>query len=711
MRRYLRARYLVPAFIALVMIVYGAVNSARSTRANLAEFYEVEHSRQVIDQVQRCVESMLDLETGHRGYVITGQSRFLQPYERARLTLNDQIKTLGELTQDSPTQKSRVEKIRAAAADKQRELAKGIELIKAGDAETARAIVATGAGKEMMDRFREGIDAMRREESLLLAKRQKDLGRSFGDTSTVVVITSVIAIMSGIIGAILLILFLNARGRQERLLFEREKAIQSDRAKTDFLAMMSHEIRTPMNAILGFGELLHDLAEKPQEKHFAKTIVSSGNSLLTLINDILDLSKIEAEKMELRPETVEMRRFVDNLETLFTYRAQEKGLDYRFDLDPDVPAFLSFDALRLRQVLLNLIGNAVKFTHSGHVHAKLRMEAVKGMDRKTLHFEVRDSGIGIAGDQVGQIFRPFYQVESKQGRRFEGTGLGLSISERLVKLMGGRLEVQSHLGKGSIFRVSVPVEGRTGPVPERPADTSERTADFNRLAPARILVVDDAPLNRELIRGYLQGTPHQVLEAENGEQAVALCERHPPDLILMDVRTPVADGASAHGLLKSQESTRKIPLIAVTSSALAGDPEELKGLFDGFASKPVSRERLYLELTKFLPVRTTAATGKPVPEAAPVTDAVHAGEWPDLQRELAELRDSVLPGLIELVPAQATLRFAKELAELAGLHDCPPLAEYASQLEQAAAQMDFAEAGRLLAQLPGLIDSFSHADL
>ena len=709
MRRYLRARYLVPALIALVMIAYGAVNSARSTRANLAEFDQAEHSRLVIEQVQRCMESMLDLETGHRGYVITGQQQFLEPYERALQSLESQFTRLEDLTRSSPSHKPRVAKIRAAAAEKQAELARGIELVKQGDPAAARALVGTGAGKRMMDRFREGIDEMRKEESMLLAKRQKDLFRSFGDTSRVVVITSAIAIVSGIVGAILLILFLIARGRQERLLFEREKAIQSDRAKTDFLAMMSHEIRTPMNAILGFAELLHDLAEKPREKHFAKTIVNSGHSLLTLINDILDLSKIEAEKMELRPETVEMQRFADNLETLFSFRAQEKGLDYRFELDPGVPAFLSFDALRLRQVLLNLIGNAVKFTPKGHVHAKLRAEADTS-GQMMLHFEVEDSGIGIAGDQVGQIFRPFYQVESRQGRRFEGTGLGLSISERLVKLMGGHLEVQSQLGKGSTFRVTVPVQGRMTPKPERLADAGEKTVDFNRLAPAKILVVDAVALNRELIRGYLHGTAHQVLEAENGEQAVALCERHLPDLVLMDLPGPVSDGSAAHVLLKAKESTRKIPLIAVTAASLPGNHEELKQVFDGFAIKPISRERLYLELAKLLPVRATAATGKPVPQDATTVEVPHAGEFPELQRELAELRDSVLPGLIELVPAQATLRFAKDLAELAGSHDCPTLAEYASQLERAAAHMDFAEAGRLLALLPGLIDSLSHAD-
>jgi signal transduction histidine kinase/CheY-like chemotaxis protein len=710
MRRYIRARYLAPVLIALVMIVYGAVTSVRNTRANLVEFQELEHARLTIERAHRCTESMLDLENGLRGYLLTGQLEFLEPYERAENSLDGELDELARLAEGNPAQEIRVKVIQQAAKGKRADLARAVALMKAGDASAARAILANDEGRRMMDRFREAIDEMRKEEAMLQGKRHKGLIGSFKDTSTIVVVTAAVAIAAGVVGAGLLTLFLMSKEREERLLFEREKAVQADRAKTDFLAMMSHEIRTPMNAILGFAELLHDMAYKPQEKHFAKTIITSGNSLLSLINDILDLSKIEARKMELHPETVEMKRFADNLETLFSFRAQEKGLGFRVSLDPSVPAFLTFDALRFRQILVNLIGNAVKFTRRGHVYASFRLEIRSTPDDAILHFQVADTGIGIAGEQVGEIFRPFYQVDSEQGRRFQGTGLGLSISERLVKLMGGRMEVQSRLGKGSVFRVSIPVQHRMEQIPESSSGDEGKAVDFNRLSPARILVADDVPLNRELIRGYLQGTHHQVMEAENGEQAVVLCRRHTPDLVLMDIRMPVMDGRSAHATLKSEDLTKKIPLIAVTASSLLDSQEELKQDFDGFASKPISRERLYLELSKFLPVQSTAPTGKPVPEE-PAAEIAHAREWPELKVELEELRDSVLPGLVELVPAQATLRFARRLAELARTHDCPPLAEHATLLEHSAANMDFAEAGRLLAVFPGLIDSLNHADL
>jgi len=709
MQRHLRARYLGPALVALVMIIYGAVTSVRNTRVNLSEFALVDHTRIVINELQDTLTAMLNLETGHRGYLLTGQEAFLQPYKDSKDKLGVHIEKLAGLTGDNPTQQQRVGALRRTASEKIEELEMGLREAEKGDMQAAAAIVATGEGMRQMDEFRRLVAEMEADELALLDKRRRGMVRSFKETNTIVVTTSAVAIAAGATGTFLLALYLLSRERQERLQFEKEKAQQADKAKTDFLAMMSHEIRTPLNAILGFGELLHDTVERPQEKHFANAIVTSGNSLLSLINDILDLSKIEAEKMDLHPETVEMKRFAESLETLFSFRAREKGLDYSVRLDPTVPAYLSFDALRLRQVLVNLIGNAVKFTREGHVHVTVRADTGEG-DEVLLHFQVEDTGIGIAGDTVGQIFRPFYQVESEHGRHFQGTGLGLSISERLIGLMGGKINVSSELKKGSIFRVAVPVLRRMERIPEAETGGSGRVVDFNRLAPSRILVVDDVPLNRELIRGYLQGTHHEVLEAENGEQAVLLCRRHLPDVVLMDIRMPVVDGRSAHAMLKANDATKKIPLIAVTASSLLNSQEELKRMFDGFASKPISRERLYLELLKFLPVHASAATARPLPEEA-VEPELHDREWPALQEKLAALRDTELPALIELVPAQATLRFAGNLSRLAEEHRCPPLAGYAMQLQQAAGNMDFTEAGHMLARFPGLIDSLSHADL
>ncbi|QJE96828.1 CHASE3 domain-containing protein [Luteolibacter luteus] len=708
MRRHLKARYLGPALVALVMIIYGAITSVRNTRTNLTDFGAVDRTRVILLQLQTCVTAMAELEGNQRDYLLTGKEEYLEPYREATKVLDSHLTRLAALAEKNPRQTAAVTMIAEAAGQKKQELEEAIAVRKEKGLEAAVDLVAAVRGEELMDHFRTAVENLQKDEMEVLKAHQQQLVRSFKDTNTVVVTTGVVAITAGVVGTLLLALFLMGKERQERLQFEKEKAVQSDKAKTDFLAMMSHEIRTPMNAILGFGELLHDVVDKPQEKHFAKAIVTSGTSLLSLINDILDLSKIEAAKMELHPETVEMKRFAENLETLFSFRAQEKGLEYSVQLEAGVPPFLFFDALRLRQVLVNLIGNAVKFTKRGSVLVTVSADSHAASDEVTLHFRVSDTGIGISGDKVTEIFRPFYQVETQHGRNFHGTGLGLSISERLVKLMNGEIKVLSQIHKGSVFSVSVPVQRVLNKMPDQEEEDIGKTVDFNRLAPSKVLVVDDVPLNRDLIRGYLEGSHHQVLEAEDGEQAVALCRRQMPDVVLMDIRMPVVDGPSAHLMLKSDAGMEKLPLVAMTASSLLEDQEELKRIFDGFASKPVSRERLYLELAKFLPVHSAGATRRPQPEqqSEPVS---HGQEWPALQGELAAMRDTLLPELVELVPAQATLRFAETLDLLAGKHRCPPLTAYAAELNAAAGNMDFAEAGRVLARFPGLIDSLADA--
>jgi signal transduction histidine kinase/CheY-like chemotaxis protein len=702
MRSHLKARYLVPALVALVMIIYGAVTSVRNTRAIVEDAKGVEHTRRVMIELENCLIAVLNLETGHRGFLITGQETYLAPYTRAVGEVGQRIDSLDELTRQSPIQHDRMKRVREAVKLTKEELAHGIELRRTAGFDAAAAMVDTGVGRIRMDEIREVIEAMRFEETNLLAERQRRMVQNFKDTNTVVVTSAAVTLLAGVTGVVLLGLYLKSKSREAELELEKEKAEQADKAKTDFLAMMSHEIRTPMNAILGFGELLHESVDKPQNKHFAHAIVTSGRSLLTLINDILDLSKIEAAKLELNPEAVEMKRFTDSLETLFAYRAQEKGLEFTIRLDRSVSPYLYFDALRLRQVLVNLIGNAVKFTHHGRVTVTMRAEG-EG-DEMQLAVEVEDTGIGIAKDKLRDIFRPFYQVESQQGRQFQGTGLGLSICERLVALMNGDIGARSAQGKGTVFHLRVPVRLCPGhAAEEETAASGDGVVDFNRLAPAKILVVDEAPLNRELIRSFLQGTHHEVLEAENGEQAVMLSLRAKPDLVLTDLRLPANDSRAAHALLKANEETRHIPLVAMSASGPLDGHDELKGIFDGFASKPVSRERLYLELARFLPVHAAAATARPQ-AAEPVVIRASDRTWPELRPELERLRETKLASLIKLVPAQATAGFAGEIAALAESHRCPPLEDYARRLATAAGTMDVAEAGRLLEAFPGVIE-------
>jgi signal transduction histidine kinase/ActR/RegA family two-component response regulator len=706
----LKPHHWLPALIALAMIIFGVVTSAVNTRDNLREAAEVAHTREVLLTLQDTLRCMLDLETGQRGFVIVGEESYLEPYNTALRRLDTQIAMLTDLTRDNAEQQVRIGSITEVIAQRKRSLVRAIEARRTGGEDAAIHLVKTGTGKAEMDRLRQLVDEMRDEELTRLDNRESKLAKSLRRTDLTVTITGVVAVGSGAIGALLLALFLIARDREQQERSAREKAEDADRAKSDFLAMMSHEIRTPMNSILGFGELLHDLVDTPQEKHFAKAILTSGNSLLSLINDILDLSKIEAGKLDLNPESVLIDQFAENLQTLFSFRAAEKGLHYEFVIDPKTPPRLTFDALRLRQILVNLVGNAIKFTREGSVTVSLRADPVAGADTVMLHIDVTDSGIGIPEDRIAEIFRPFYQIDSRQGRQFQGTGLGLSISRRLIEAMEGTLSVESELGKGSVFRVTLPtrMSRRTDEI--LAADKASGPIDFNLLRPAKILVADDVPLNRDLIRNYLAGSHHQIIEAENGEQAVSLCIKHHPDIVLMDIRMPALDGREALAKLRSMEDTRHIPLIAVTASSLLNSQEELKSMFDGYADKPLNRGALYQQLARFIPAEEHIAAVEEIP--SPVTPASEpANDWTPLCAELEKLQETVWPNLVKLVPAQATLNFGKRLSELATEHGCPLLATHASELMLAAEMMDFAEASRLLGSFPQIIATLraSHA--
>ncbi|MES2658098.1 MAG: CHASE3 domain-containing protein [Verrucomicrobiota bacterium] len=711
MLRNLKLLYLIPALVALAMIIYGVVASSVNTSDNLRDSSEVAHSRKVLVALQETVGYMLDLETGQRGFIITGDEAYLKPYESALEKLDSPVAALAYLTRGNPSQQLKIGMIQEVVSQRKKSMAHTIDIRRKEGLDAAVADIQQTGGKDQMDRIRQLIDEMRDEEVARIDLSLHKLAANLKRTNITVTVAGIVAIGSGVTGVLLLLLLLTASAREQKQRLQKEKAEEADRAKSDFLAMMSHEIRTPMNAILGFGELLHDMVDTPQQKHFSAAILSSGNSLLSLINDILDLSKIEAGKLDLHPENVVMDRFAENLKTLFSFRAEEKGLEYSVRIDPQVPPQLSFDALRLRQVLVNLVGNAIKFTREGSVDVVLRTDAASDGDPIMLHIEVTDTGIGIPEEKVSEIFRPFYQVDSRQGREFQGTGLGLSISSRLTEAMEGTISVESIHGKGSVFRVALPVRRNRSEEPAAVVEEVVGPVDFNLLRPSVILVADDVLLNRDLIKSYLAGSHHQVIEAEDGEQAVSLCLKHHPDLVLMDIRMPVVDGREALARLRSRDETRGIPVIAVTASSLLYSQVELRSMFDAYADKPLNRGKLFTELAKFLPATETIPLANKVTAPAS-TEPIPAGhDWSELCSRLDTLHETVWPNLVKLVPAQATMNFSAQLAELAADHACPPLADHARQLLEAAEMMDFGKASRLLEEFPKLIATLraSHA--
>lgn len=375
----------------------------------------------------------------------------------------------------------------------------------------------------------------------------------------------------------------------------RKAAEAANRAKSAFLANMSHEIRTPMNGVVGMAELLCDTALTEEQRLFAETIRSSGEALLVIINDILDYSKIEAERLTLRPEPFDLERTIHEVTMLLQPRAREKGLDLMIDFDMFLPTRFIGDPGRLRQVLTNLIGNAVKFTEKGHV-----LTRVVGVDeengRQTLHVTVEDTGIGIAPEYLDHIFGEFNQVEDERNRKFEGTGLGLAITQRLIEHMGGAVWVDSELGQGASFgfRVTLPVAEDAGPV-QVP------------VAVRRVIAVDDQFINRTILERQLAPCGIEVTLCRSGHEVLEHLATDPAyDVVLSDHAMPEMDGTSLLQHIRAAGHTLPVILLSSNTSGLGGAADD----FAAILQKPVLRSDLY----RHLQALTAPAVEEPTPE-------------------------------------------------------------------------------------------------
>ncbi|MBF0225546.1 MAG: response regulator [Desulfobacterales bacterium] len=388
---------------------------------------------------------------------------------------------------------------------------------------------------------------------------------------------------------------------QESLKIAKEEAEAANKAKSEFLANMSHEIRTPLNAVIGFSDMLYSMIIDEKHRGYIESIKSSGKNLLNLINDILDLSKIEAGRMEIKNEPVNPNSLFKEIKNIFATKISEKDLEFIIDIAPNIPACLILDEVRLRQILFNLIGNAVKFTDTGYI--KLSVQSIyTADDQSTLNLiiSVEDTGIGIKPEALEYIFDAFKQQDGQSTKKYGGTGLGLSITRRLVEMMGGKISVTSERNKGTKFEFvlndvsvsSVPAKN------DRKEEFDEENIIFEK---AVILVVDDIETNRHLIKEYFQDTNVSILEAGNGEESVKQAKKYKPDLILMDIRMPVMDGYEATKIIKNDASIKNIVIIALTASGMQADKEKVMSEgFDGFLTKPVQQVDLFMELARFM---------------------------------------------------------------------------------------------------------------
>ena len=378
---------------------------------------------------------------------------------------------------------------------------------------------------------------------------------------------------------------------EEELRHARTAAEAGARAKSEFLANMSHEIRTPMNAICGFTQLALATSLTKDQRDYLETVDSSADALLRIINDILDLSKIEAGRMDLEQAPFSLRECLESAARLVLPEVSKKGLELGWKIGADVPDAVSSDAVRLRQVLLNLLGNAVKFTAAGFIQLEVRAILNEGRDI-TVQFDVRDTGIGIPLEKQRCIFEPFRQADGSVNRKYGGTGLGLAISARLVELAGGRIWVESEEGRGSVFSFTMKL--RLAEVAERWHPKDECESDRAGSAPLTVLVVEDNQSGQALVSSLLKRQGHSAVLAANGLEALSLLDRQSFDAILMDIQMPNMDGFETTAEIRRREtaSGRHVPIIALTACAMKGDRERcFEGGMDEYFAKPFDIRR------------------------------------------------------------------------------------------------------------------------
>lgn len=416
----------------------------------------------------------------------------------------------------------------------------------------------------------------------------------------------------------------------ERAEQQKAAADAANESKSQFLANMSHEIRTPLTAIIGFGEELLDPRISPSDHSQAvDMVVRNGRHLLELINDILDLSKIEAGALDMEVLPVELLSLVNDIAAAMRLRATQKGLSLRVSFGSAVPKRIQTDPTRLKQILINLIGNAIKFTESGSV--ELRISLVLGGDKRTaaqLLCEVIDTGIGITTEQIQKLFKPFSQADQSTTRKYGGTGLGLAISRRLAQMLGGDMHVSSDAGRGSNFAVQIGVGSIIGVEHFEPSqaqqfsqdETAKREELATNLGNLRVLLVDDAPDNRLLVTRLLQKSGASVQTADDGRQGVDIAlaaaeTSHPFDVILMDMQMPVLDGIGATCELRAKNYQG--PIIALTANALASDIERCMSVgCNGYSPKPIRRVELF-NLIRKLVTNDRNESVTPLPTNAP----------------------------------------------------------------------------------------------
>jgi signal transduction histidine kinase/CheY-like chemotaxis protein len=655
---------------------------------------------------------LLDAEAGERGYLVTREDSYLQPFRRSEEQFGAKFDELARLTLNDEALLAQVHELRGLYEVKFAEMRRTLRARNEGGLSAAAKILQTNEGNVEMERIRALVERMNGSPDGHVFVR----GDATREAIRRALLTTIGSSLLGL-GAGLLAFYLSrVTLKQEQVARTlAEQALAASRAvqeKSDVLANMSHEIRTPMNAILGFSDLLStDLPSAGKNRGYAKAIHESALALLQLINDILDLSKIEAGKMVLNPEPTALPEIAELLQTMFAQQAAAKGVKMEFTFEPGIPHALMIDRSRLRQILVNLLGNALKYTERGRIGVCIGWELdAEKRDRGTLRVEVSDTGIGIPPDRLNEIFQPFVQVDATRAPEKQGTGLGLSIVKRLIQRMGGAIALESTVGEGSTFRLTFPGVAISPRLPAAELADGNELIDFNDLVPFRLLVVDDNSVNRELLEGIFRESHHTLSYAADGLEAVEGVRRQIPDLVLMDIRMPRMNGRAALDEIRKIPGAEVLPIVAVTASAMTDDAYIQRGLFAGFVRKPFTRRALFRELAGYFPRQPTRKPTNGGGPAATQDSPAAAGkpnviQWTALVDTLRGIESGLWPSVRNGGAINETRDFALRLIEVGRKAGCSPLVNYAESLVQDADTYAVSRMTTRLNAFPALIQS------